>query len=122
MQVICTDGTTFTGEGFELTEYGIIVYGQELDPNDERYAGDPEQAGFVPHDRLWYVLPDGVEPNVPAPATRGDQGQQPPQGMQQPQHNSQQPPSDHPVTPPEHGQQPTWPQQDQRQQQPPGQR
>lgn len=64
MQVICTDGTAFSCEGYELTEYGLVLYDQPKDPETERYDSDPAQAGYVPHDRLWYVLPDGVEPNV----------------------------------------------------------
>lgn len=62
MQVICTDGTVFACQSYELTEYGVICY--EGRAEGERYEGDPEQVGYVPHDRLWYVLPDGVVPNV----------------------------------------------------------
>ena len=85
MRVICTDGTTFDCKGYELTEYGVIIYGKELDPDHERYAGDPEQTGYVPHDRLWYILPDGVEPNVQAAAaTQGRPTQQSQLGNHQP--------------------------------------
>ncbi|WP_226011190.1 hypothetical protein [Halomicrobium salinisoli] len=83
MQVICTDGTIFSCEGYELTEYGVVIYDQEHDSDEERdrYGGDPEQVGYVPHDRLWYVLPDGVTPNVSG--VRGVQSRQP-QGAGQP--------------------------------------
>lgn len=66
MQVICTDGTAFPCEGYELTEYGAMIYGQEPDPDSERdrYRSDPEQVAYIPHDRLWYILPEGVTPNV----------------------------------------------------------
>lgn len=70
MQVICTDGTTFACEGYELTEYGAMLYGQRHDPEGERYDSDPEQVGYVPHDRLWYVLPDGVTPSVRDPSVQ----------------------------------------------------
>ncbi len=77
MQVICTDGTVFPCEGYELTEYGVMIYDQEHDPDEERdrYGGDPEQVAYVPHDRLWYILPDGVTPNVSG--VQGLQSQQP---------------------------------------------
>ncbi len=104
MQVICTDGTTFSCEGFELTEYGVALYGQNLTREKERYDSEPEQTGYIPHDRLWYVLPDGVEPNVPGLSVAqgqpprnqpGNEHQQapgqpqvPPRGTQQPQGQS----------------------------------
>lgn len=77
MQVVCTDGTVFACEGYELTEYGVMIYDQEHDSDEERerYAGDPDQVGYVPHDRLWYILPDGVTPNVSG--VQGVQSQQP---------------------------------------------
>ncbi|WP_225335589.1 hypothetical protein [Halomicrobium urmianum] len=77
MQVICTDGTAFSCEGYELTEYGVMIYDQKHDPDEERdrYGGDPEQVAYVPHDRLWYILPDGVTPNVSG--VQGVQPQQP---------------------------------------------
>lgn len=75
MQVICTDGTTFSCEGYELTEYGIRLYGQEQDPDPERYDEDPEPVAYIPHDQLRYVLPDGVQPN--APVSTATQNQQP---------------------------------------------
>ncbi|WP_136717024.1 hypothetical protein [Halorientalis salina] len=62
MQVICTDGTVFTCRSYELTEYGVKLYGEGSDDDDDRYSDEPEQIGFVPHDRLGYVLPDGVRP------------------------------------------------------------
>ncbi|MFD1586604.1 hypothetical protein ACFR9U_06390 [Halorientalis brevis] len=61
MQVFCTDGTVFACRSYDLTEYGVKLYGQHPDA-DERYRDDPEQIGFVPHDRLGYILPDGVRP------------------------------------------------------------
>lgn len=71
MQVICTDGTMFSCEGYELTEYGVMCYAQPRDPEGERYDSDPEQVAYVPHDRLWYVLPNGVSPNVAIGGTAG---------------------------------------------------
>lgn len=83
MQVICTDGTMFSCEGFELTEYGIALYGQNLAQEKERYDSEPEQTGYIPHDRLWYVLPDGVTPNMPVPLATQGLGPQPPMGNDQ---------------------------------------
>lgn len=110
MQVICTDGTVFACEGYELTEYGAVIYGQEFGEDSERYDSDPEQTGYVPHDRLRYILPDGVEPKLPGLATaRGQPGQQ------VPPRNRRSPP----------GQSPSWVGQSQqnvgRQQRPPSQ-
>lgn len=65
MQVFCTDGTTFECEAYELTDYGIMVYSQPHEPDEDRYAKTPDQTAYVPHERLWYILPDGVTPNVP---------------------------------------------------------
>lgn len=62
MQVFCTDGTVFTCRSYDLTEYGVKLYGQHPDSDDERYRDDPKQIGFVPHDKLGYILPDGVRP------------------------------------------------------------
>ncbi|MCU4800620.1 hypothetical protein OB920_09585 [Halobacteria archaeon HArc-gm2] len=85
MKVICTDGTTFTCKGFELTEYGVALYGQNLAQEKERYDNEPEQTGYVPHDRLWYILPESVQPELPPPgASQGQPGQQPPNPDQQP--------------------------------------
>ncbi|MFB6164479.1 MAG: hypothetical protein ABEJ31_04915 [Haloarculaceae archaeon] len=90
MQVFCTDGTVFACQDYELTEYGLKLYGQEADADDDRYASDREPIGFVPFDRLWYVLPSGVVstsypvPPQPTPvaqtqqATPTERGQQPP--------------------------------------------
>jgi len=79
MQVFCTDGTVFACRSYELTEYGIKLYGQESDADDDRYGDEPEQIGFVPHDRLGYVLPDGVRP-----ASQSVVGGQPVTGSRQP--------------------------------------
>lgn len=65
MQVICTDGTTFACESYELTEFGVVCYSEARPDDDERYDRSPDQIGYVPHERLWYVLPDGVAPNAP---------------------------------------------------------
>ena len=66
MQVFCTDGTVFACRSYDLTEYGVKLYGQSPDSNDERYRDEPEQIGFVPHDKLGYILPDGVRPSTQA--------------------------------------------------------
>ena len=65
MQVICTDGTTFACAGYELTKYGVKLLGQEADPDEDRYETDGEPVAYIPHDRLWYIIPDGVQPNLP---------------------------------------------------------
>ena len=87
MQVICTDGTTFNCAGYELTKYGVKLLGQDADPEDDRYETDGEPIAYVPHDRLWYIIPDGVQPPVPVgapqPMAQGA-GQPVPQGAGQP--------------------------------------
>lgn len=93
MQVICTDGTAFTCESYELTEYGAVLYDKPLDPESERYESDRSQSGYVPHDRLWYILPDGVTPNIPGlSAAQGQPRRQPHQPPDQP---PEQPPIEH---------------------------
>ncbi|MFB6178647.1 MAG: hypothetical protein ABEI77_02850 [Halorientalis sp.] len=61
MQVFCTDGTVFACRSYDLTEYGVKLYGKVAHAGD-RYGEDPQQIGFVPHDRLGYILPNGVQP------------------------------------------------------------
>ena len=100
MQVICTDGTVFTCKGFELSEYGVALYGQNLAQEKERYDSEPEQTGYIPHDRLWYILPDGVEPNIPGLSMAQGQPRQQPLG-----NNHQQAPGQ-PQIPPGQTQQP----------------
>lgn len=73
MQVICTDGTTFGCAGYELTKYGVKLLGQDTDPEDDRYETDGEPMAYVPHDRLWYIVPDGVQSSVPTGATGAQQ-------------------------------------------------
>lgn len=79
MQVICTDGTTFHCESYELNDYGAVLYGQELNENKDRYEEDPEQFAYIPHARLWYILPDGVRSHFPGLPNAGQQPQQVPQ-------------------------------------------
>lgn len=62
MQVFCTDGTVFTCRSYELTEYGVKLYEKRPDSDDDRYSDSPDQIGFVPHEKLGYILPDGVRP------------------------------------------------------------
>lgn len=86
MQVVCTDGTTFTCEAYELTDYGVTVYSQPHEPDEDRYAKTPDQMAYVPHDRLWYILPDGVAPRGPAAVGRAtNDSPAPPNGAPAPQ-------------------------------------
>ncbi|WP_436928315.1 hypothetical protein [Halosimplex halobium] len=65
MQVYCTDGTVVDCARYEVNEYGLVLYGTEDQQDRERYdTSDPQQVGFVPHERLWYVLPEGVTPQA----------------------------------------------------------
>jgi hypothetical protein len=83
MQVICTDGTRFACNGYELTKYGVKLLDEDRDTDDERYDSDPNAVGYVPHDRLWYIVPDGVRPNGPRRA--------PPVGADGPIHPNDEP-------------------------------
>lgn len=68
MRVYCTDGTVFECRQFDVNEFGLVLYGQRAPEERDRYEdGKPEQSGFVPHERLWYVLPNDVTPGVGAP-------------------------------------------------------
>lgn len=78
MRVICTDGTVFPCESYDLNDHGVVLYGQEEGDEDERYDEEREQIGFVPHWRLSYVLPDDVTPGA-GPAS--DAPQQMPNGQ-----------------------------------------
>lgn len=88
MQVICTDGTTFRCESYDLTEYGVVLYGQEKNADAGRYEDDPEQFGFVPHERLWYILPEGIRStfleNAPPQQPQQHNPPAPPQGQAPP--------------------------------------
>lgn len=93
MQVICTDGTTFSCEGYQLTEYGVKLLDEDRDGDDDRYDTDPSAVGYVPHDRLWYIVPDGIQPNRSGMAAPANQpgGQQPrgsTDGRPQPGHSA----------------------------------
>lgn len=71
MHVYCTDGTVFTCRRYDVNGYGLVLYGQEATEERDRYDDDePEQIGFVPHDKLWYVLPTGVTPQAGLPPQR----------------------------------------------------
>ncbi|MFB6140169.1 MAG: hypothetical protein ABEJ26_07015 [Halosimplex sp.] len=81
MHVYCTDGTVFECARYEANEYGLVLYGTERQRDRERYeTEDPQQVGFVPHDRLWYVLPKGVTPGGAPVPDRSARGQQLPRG------------------------------------------
>ena len=89
MYVYCTDGTVFECARYEVNEYGLVLYGTEEQQDRERYdTDDPQQVGFVPRDRLWYVLPDGVTPQVglaPPQQRPGGHGRPQPNARAQPQ-------------------------------------
>jgi hypothetical protein len=93
MNVICTDGTSFRCDRYELTEKGVKLYSGGTEEAPDRYEPDTDehQIGFVPDAMLQYILPDGVRP---ASESIAQQPQQPPSQM------SQQPPSQQPQHPP----------------------
>ena len=70
MNVICTDGTRFRCDRYELTEKGVKLYCGDVDEPPARYESDADdhQVGFVPDERLLYILPEGVSP-AGAPVT-----------------------------------------------------
>ncbi|WP_123536112.1 hypothetical protein [Halosimplex salinum] len=91
MQVYCTDGTVFECARYEVNEYGLVLYGTEKQRERERYdTKEAQQVGFVPHNRLWYVLPEGVTPQMgPGQPQPQPQQQQQPQSQSQSQQQSQ---------------------------------
>lgn len=84
MRVYCTDGTVVACERFEVSEFGVTLYGQAEAETRDRYEDtEPKQTGFVPHDRLWYVLPKTATPEAGVgvghpPPTRAASGQRRP--------------------------------------------
>jgi len=64
MNVICTDGTRFRCDRYELTEKGVKLYSGDVEEPPARYESDRDdhQVGFVPDAQLQYILPDGVTP------------------------------------------------------------
>ncbi|MDS0259487.1 hypothetical protein NDI56_08785 [Haloarcula sp. S1CR25-12] len=97
MNVICTDGTSFRCDRYELTDKGVKLYSGAADEAPERYESDTDdhQIGFVPDVMLQYILPDGVRPaggptGHPLPQSTGQPPQQPTGGM--PQQSTAQPP------------------------------
>jgi len=82
VNVICTDGTRFRCDRYELTEKGVKLYSGDTDGASERYesATDEHQIGFVPDAMLQFILPESTTPaGEPVP--------------QPPQHHSAQPPA-----------------------------
>ncbi len=64
MNVLCTDGTIFRCDRYELTEKGVKLYSGDTEETPDRYESDTDdhQIGFVPDAMLQYILPDGVRP------------------------------------------------------------
>lgn len=64
MNVICTDGTSFRCDRYELTETGVKLYSGDSEAAPDRYESDTDdhQIGFVPDATLLYILPEGVRP------------------------------------------------------------
>ena len=64
MNVLCTDGTSFRCDRYELTEKGVKLYSGDAEESPDRYESDTDehQIGFVPEGMLQYILPDGVRP------------------------------------------------------------
>jgi hypothetical protein len=91
MGVFCTDGTVFTCRSYDLTEHGVELYSKRPDPDDERDAGDPEQVGYLPHERLLYILPDAIIPATPVGVQAA--------GQYQPQRRPDQPAPSTPTQP-----------------------
>jgi len=88
MNVICTDGTSFRCDRYELTEKGVKLYSGAADEAPERYETDTDdhQIGFVPDVMLQYILPDGVRPagGQTAQPLQQPTGQPPQQSTAQP--------------------------------------
>ncbi|MFC6757399.1 MULTISPECIES: hypothetical protein [Haloarcula] len=76
MNVICTDGTRFRCDRYELTEKGVKLYSGDAEEAPERYESgtDEHQIGFVPDAMLQFILPEGV---TPAGASTAQPPQQP---------------------------------------------
>lgn len=56
MQVVCIDGTVIQCDSFQAKNKGLML--------KEKHQKQPETIGFVPFDRLMYVVPDDVVHNV----------------------------------------------------------
>ena len=74
MNVLCTDGTSFRCDRYELTEKGVKLYSGDAEEAPDRYESDTDdhQIGFVPDAMLQYILPEGVRP-APVPTAHPPQ-------------------------------------------------
>jgi len=83
MQVVCTDGTVFHCESYEVIDGGVKLFGKNVhddgDPGD-RYEPETDdvQVGYVPDDKLAYVLPDEAVPRHTPPVRNGPTAGAPP--------------------------------------------
>lgn len=88
MNVLCTDGTSFRCDRYELTEKGVKLYSGDTEEEPDRYESDTDehQIGFVPDAMLRYILPEGVRPAPTAPSVVPPAGHRSqPSTAQQPQ-------------------------------------
>lgn len=93
MQVICTDGTIFHCESYEVIDGGVKLFSKDVDDDNDpehRYKPDTEdiQVGYVPDDKLAYILPDDTTSRHTPPAQRQPMGTAPPvEGQPSPPRN-----------------------------------
>lgn len=61
MQIVCIDGTVIEGDQIKQKEKGISI---EKKSQQSGGSSKPREVGFVPFERLMYVIPDDVVHNV----------------------------------------------------------
>lgn len=76
MQVICLDGTTIQCARFRAIDGGVLLFESDTSQEDDE---DEEATGFIPHERLRYVLPDEAQPATPIREQRAQQAGHPQQ-------------------------------------------
>ena len=59
VQAVTIDGTVIEADQFKAKKKGV-----KLERKPKKKGSKPETIGFVPHDRLMYVLPEDVTHNV----------------------------------------------------------
>lgn len=61
MQAVCIDGTVIEADQIKEQQQGIRL---EEKPQKQGGSSKPRMIGFVPYDRLMYVIPDDVVHNI----------------------------------------------------------